>query len=93
MVRTRLQGKNYITKTHLGQMQAAGYVIRWNLVMIWLDLLLQGSQHEREAECRDYRQKNISRQSIVDPDAFVVNGFPSGLMVPNLDETLIRCPN
>ncbi len=28
------------------------------------------------------------RQSILDPDAFVVDGFPAGLMVPNLDETL-----
>jgi ferredoxin/coenzyme F420-reducing hydrogenase delta subunit len=28
------------------------------------------------------------RQSILDPDAFVVDGYPSGLMVPNLDETL-----
>lgn len=28
------------------------------------------------------------RQSIVDPDAFIVDGFPSGMMVPNFDETL-----
>lgn len=28
------------------------------------------------------------RQSILDPDAFIVEGFPSGLMVPNLGETL-----
>ena len=28
------------------------------------------------------------RQSIVEPDAYVVPGFPSGLMVPNLAETL-----
>ena len=28
------------------------------------------------------------RKSIVDPDAYVVEGFPAGLMVPNLEETL-----
>jgi ferredoxin/cytochrome c551/c552 len=28
------------------------------------------------------------RQSIIDPDAYVVEGYPSGLMVPNLAETL-----
>ena len=28
------------------------------------------------------------RQSILDPDAYVVEGFPAGQMVPNLDETL-----
>ena len=28
------------------------------------------------------------RQSIVDPDAYVVEGFPSGLMVPNLEDSL-----
>jgi hypothetical protein len=28
------------------------------------------------------------RQSIIDPDAYVVEGYPSGLMVPNLADTL-----
>jgi len=28
------------------------------------------------------------RQSILEPEAYVVEGFPSGLMVPNLGETL-----
>jgi coenzyme F420-reducing hydrogenase delta subunit len=28
------------------------------------------------------------RQSILEPDAYVVSGFPAGLMVPNLDEKL-----
>jgi len=28
------------------------------------------------------------RQSILEPDVFVVDGFPSGLMVPNLDDSL-----
>ena len=28
------------------------------------------------------------RQSIIEPDAYVVDGFPSGLMVPNFKETL-----
>jgi hypothetical protein len=28
------------------------------------------------------------RQSILDPDVYTVEGYPSGLMVPNLGETL-----
>jgi hypothetical protein len=28
------------------------------------------------------------RQSILEPDAYIVEGYPSGLMVPNLGETL-----
>jgi nitric oxide reductase subunit C len=28
------------------------------------------------------------RQSILDPDAFIVEGYPGGLMVPDLEDTL-----
>ncbi len=30
------------------------------------------------------------RQSILEPDVYVVDGYPAGLMVPNLDETLTQ---